>query len=109
MSEAISAATNLASACSSSTSIDAHRVALAEIGEEPLRLALAVLLDQRVRRPQDAVRRAVVLLERHDLRSGEVALELHDVADVGAAERVDRLVRISDRADVPVLAAEELQ
>ncbi len=41
---------------------------------------------------EDVVRRAVVLLERDHPRAGEVALELHDVADVGAAERVDRVV-----------------
>ena len=29
--------------------------------------------------------------------------------DVGAAEPVDRLVRIADREDVPVLAREQLQ
>ena len=58
----------------------------------------------RVRRLEDRVRRAVVLLERDRLRAGEVALELEDVADVGAAERVDRLVRVADGADVPVLA-----
>ena len=36
-------------------------------------------------------------------RLGEVALELEDVADVGAAEGVDRLVRVADGADVAVL------
>ncbi len=88
---------------------DADGVSLAEVGEEALRLALAVVLDDGVGGAEDVVRRAVVLLERDDLGAGEVALELHDVADVRAAERVDRLVRVADRADVPVLAAEELQ
>ena len=88
---------------------DADGIALAEVGEELLRLALAVVLDDRVGRAEDRVRRAVVLLERDDPRAGEVALELHDVADVRAAERVDRLVRVADGADVPVLAAEELE
>ena len=64
----------------------AHRIALAEVGEEPLRLALGVLLDQRVGRAEDRVRRAVVLLEGDDLRAGEVLLELEDVADVSATE-----------------------
>ena len=40
---------------------------------------------------------------------GEVPLELQDVADVRAAERVDRLVLVADDADVPVLAAEQLE
>ena len=82
----------------------AHRVALPQLAEEVLRLALAVVRDQRVRGAEDRVRRAVVLLERDRLRAAEVALELEDVADVGAAERVDRLVGVADREDVPVLA-----
>ena len=88
---------------------DAHRIALAEVGEEPLRLPLGVLLDERVGRTQDRVGRAVVLLERDDLRPREVLLELEDVADVGATERVDALVLVAHCADVPVLAAQELQ
>ena len=87
----------------------AHGISLAEVGEEPLRLALGVLLDQLVRGAQDRVRRAVVLLERDDLRPGEVLLELEDVADVRGPEAVDRLILVPDGADVPVLAAQELQ
>ena len=85
------------------------RIAIAEIREEPLRLALAVVLDDGVRRAQDRVRRAVVLVERDDPRSRKVLLELDDVADVGGPEAVDRLVRVSHRADVSVLAAQELE
>ena len=72
---------------------DLHRLALAEVGEEPLRLAVAVVLDHGVRGAEDRVRRAVVLLERDRLGAGEVALEVEDVVDVGAAEAVDRVVR----------------
>ena len=64
----------------------AYRIALAEIREEALRLALGVLLDERVGGAQDRVRRAVVLLQRDDLRAREVLLELEDVADVRATE-----------------------
>ena len=60
-------------------------------------------------RAQDRVRRAVVLLERDRARPGEVALEVEDVADVGAAEGVDRLIRVADGAEVPVLGREQLQ
>ena len=45
---------------------------------------------------EDVLGRAVVLLEQHDLGAREVALELDDVADVGAAEGVDRLVGVAD-------------
>ena len=74
----------------------AHRLALAEIRPEMLLLALAVVLDHRVRGVQDRVRRAVVLLERDHARRREVALELEDVADVGAPEAIDRLIWVPD-------------
>ena len=86
-----------------------HRIALAEVREQVLRLALAVVLDDGVRGAQDRVRRAVVLLERDRARAWEVALEVEDVADVGAAERVDRLIRVADGAEVAVLGREQLQ
>ena len=53
--------------------------------------------------------RAVVLLEAHHGRHLELALEVGHVADVGAAEGVDRLVVVAD-AEIPGAAArEELQ
>ena len=87
----------------------AHRLALAELRPEPLLLALAVVLDHRVGGVQDRVRRAVVLLERDHARAGEVALELEDVADVGASEAIDRLVRVADHHQVPVWPREQLE
>ena len=87
----------------------ANGVALAHLAPEVLRLALPVLRDDGVRRAQDRVRRAVVLLERDLLRAAEVTLEFHDVADVRAAEGVDGLVGVADREDVLVLAGKELQ
>ena len=87
----------------------AHRVALAELRPEPLLLPLRVVRDHRVRRLEDRVRGAVVLLERDRSRGRKVALELEDVADVGASEGVDGLVRIAHRAEVLVLLGQELQ
>ena len=81
----------------------AHRRAVAEVREERLLLALAVVLDDGVRGAKDGVRGAVVLLERDELRPREVALELEDVADVCSAERENRLVRVPDGAEIPVL------
>src|SRR5256885_13986986 len=48
--------------------------------------------DHRRRGLQNVLRRAIVLLQANDLRFGKVLLELKNVADVGAAPRVDRLV-----------------
>ena len=46
-------------------------------------------------------------MKAHDLRAREVLFEVEDVADVGAAPRVDRLVVVADDADVLVCAPEE--
>ena len=64
-----------------------------------------LLRDDGVGALEDRVRRAVVLLERDRLRAREVALELEDVADVGAAKGVDGLVGVAHGADVVVLPA----
>jgi hypothetical protein len=72
------------------------RVTGADVGPELLVLAVEVVADDGVRGGEDVLRRAVVLLEQHDLGARVVALELGDVADVGAAEGVDRLVGVAD-------------
>ena len=57
-------------------------------------------------RVEDQLGRAVVLLELDDRRVGVVALEVEDVADVGAAPAVDRLVVVADDREVAVLRGE---
>ena len=64
--------------------------------------------DDRVGGVEDRLGRAVVLLEADDLGVGVVALELEDVADVGAAPGVDRLVVVADHGEVAVLAGEQV-
>ncbi len=70
---------------------------------------LPVLLDHRVGGREDRLGRAVVLLELDDLGLGEVALEVEDVADVGIAEPVDRLVLVAHDHQIAVLGGEQLQ
>jgi hypothetical protein len=70
-------------------------LARTDVGEQVLRLPVEVVRDDRVRGVEDVLRRAVVLLEQDHLRVREVPLELDDVADVGAAEGVDRLVGVA--------------
>ncbi len=65
---------------------------------EVLRLAVGVAGDDRVRRGQDRLGRAVVLLQQDRARVRVVPLELQDVADGGAPERVNRLVGVADDA-----------
>ena len=72
--------------------------AVAAVGPEVLLAALGVLGDDRVGRLQDGLGRAVVLLEQDGPRVRVVLLELDDVADRRAAERVDRLVGVADHA-----------
>jgi hypothetical protein len=81
-------------------------LAAGAIGPEPLVLALAVLPDHRRRRIENHLRRAIVALEAHHLCVGEVALEVEDVVEIGAAPFVDRLIRVADHREVLVLGGE---
>ena len=69
---------------------------------EPLVRAPLVARDHGVRRVQDQLRGAVVLLQLDDRHVGVVALEVEDVLDVRAAPAVDRLVVVPHHAQVPV-------
>ena len=70
-------------------------LAVAGVRPQPLGLAALVVADHRVGGVQDGLGRAVVLLEQDRGGVREVLLEVQDVADVGAPERVDRLVRVT--------------
>ena len=78
------------------------------LGIEALILAVAVLRDHRRRRIEDDLRGAVVPFELDDAGFGEVVFEVEDVAQVGAAPFVDRLVGIADDTQVAMLACEPL-
>ena len=73
-----------------------------DVGPQRLGLAFLVVVDDRIRRVEDRLRAAVVLVEHDRRHVGERLLELHDVAEVGPTESVDRLVRVADHADVLV-------
>ena len=51
-------------------------------------------------------RAAIILLETHDVRVRKVLLEVEDVANVGAAPAVDRLIVIAHDAEIAVPARE---
>ncbi len=87
----------------------AHRQAPAEVGPQLLRPPVGVAGDHGVGGIEDRLGRAVVLLEGDDPGAGEIMLELGDVADVGAAEGVDRLVGVADHGDVAVLGRQDGQ
>ncbi len=87
---------------------DLDERALPPRGPQVLALALAVVGDHGVGRVEDLLRGAVVLLQADDLRVRVVALELEDVADVGAAPRVDALVVVAHHGEVAVRAGEQV-
>ena len=109
MSAAISAATNRASACSSSVSTTWTSSPSPSSDQRffSFRSRLCEMTAFAAR--EDRVRRAVVLLERDHTGGGEVALELEDVPDVGSTKRVDTLVWVADCHQVPVFGGEKLQ
>ncbi len=84
------------------------RVTRVADGEELLGLAAEVVGDDGVGRIEDRLGRAEVLLEHDGGHVGEGPLELQDVADVGAAPAVDRLVGVAHDADVAVRLAQQL-
>src|SRR5207247_1977013 len=86
--------------------VDRRTLALAVLGPERLVLARDVVGDHRGGEGQDSLRGAVVLLEPDHPRPRIVRLEVEDVPDVGAAPPINRLVCVTDHADVPVLAGE---
>ena len=71
-------------------------LAVALRGPQPLLRPVGVAGDDRVGGAEDGLGGAVVLLELDGAGVRVVLLELHDVADVGAAEGVDGLVRVAD-------------
>ena len=73
--------------------------AVTGVGPQLLLATAGVARDDRVGSRQDGLRRTVVLFEQNGFGVGEVALELFDVADGGAAEGVDRLIGVTDDAE----------
>jgi hypothetical protein len=87
----------------------AHRLALVALGPEGLAEAPLVVGDQARGGGQDVRGRAVVALEPDHLGPGEVLFEAQDVADLGPAPAIDRLVVVADAAEIVVAAGEQAQ
>ena len=58
---------------------------------------------------EDMAGGAVIALQPHDGRAGEVVLEAQDVVDLGAAPAIDRLVVVADAGDVAAALGEQAQ
>ena len=76
--------------------VNPDRLALAALGPQVLAETVAVVGDDRVCRGEDIAVRAVVLLQADHLLDPEFALEIAHVADLGAAETIDRLVIVAN-------------
>jgi hypothetical protein len=76
------------------------RLAGAARRPQSFRFAVRVALDHRVRRGQDGLGGAVVLLQEDHPGLRVVLLELDDVPDRGTAEGIDRLVRVADHGQL---------
>ena len=88
--------------------VDDDGDALAQLGEEVLLQPLPVGGDDLLGGLEDRLGGAIVLLEGDELGVVEVLLEAEDVADVGVAPRVDRLVGVTDDAEVAVFTRQLL-
>ena len=89
--------------------VQADRLAVAAVGPQLLAEAPVVVGDQRVGGLEDAGGGAVVLLQADQLGIGEVATELLDVLDLGAAPAVDRLVVVADHHQALAALGEQAQ
>jgi hypothetical protein len=69
---------------------------------QALLLAVLVLGDHRRGRVENDLRGPVVALEAHHHGLGKVVLEIEDVAQVGAAPLVDRLVGVAHDREIAV-------
>src|SRR5262249_39481177 len=84
-------------------------LAFGVLGPEALAAAVLVVADRGGRGADASATGAEVAPEGEDVRAGEVFLEEDEVADVGAAPAVDRLVVVADGADLGAAAGEELE
>ena len=76
-------------------------------GPQLLAFAFFVVLHHRAGRTQNVLGGTVILLQPNGLGLAEIALEVENVTDVGAAPAIDRLVLIAHHADVAVLLGEQ--
>ena len=88
---------------------DADGRPLDVVAPELLLMHVRIVCDELVRRAQDALRTAVVLLELDDLQLREVATQLVDVLGVRATPRVDALVVVAHAGEPRLRAGDGLE
>ena len=73
--------------------------ALADFREQVLGFPVEVVSNDRIGYVQNVLGGAVVLLEQNCFRPLEITLELGDVANIGTAEGINRLVRVAHHGE----------
>ena len=73
------------------------------------RLPFLIICNDGVRRRQNRLRRAVILLQPYDRRFRIVLLKIQDIADIRTAPAVNRLVRVANDAKISVPGRQELR
>ena len=86
-----------------------HLLALARLGPQGLAEPAVIVGDEAGGGAEDVVGGAVVALQPDDSRAREIALEAQDVADLGAAPAIDRLVVVADAAEIAMLLRQQPQ
>ena len=79
---------------------DLHLLAVLVLGAQRLAEPAFVVGDELRGGGEDVSGGAVIAFEPDDLGAGKVVLEAQDVVDLGAAPAIDRLVVVTDAADV---------
>ncbi len=86
-----------------------HLVAVAGLGPQGLAEPASVVRDHPRRGAENARGRTIVFLEPDYRGAGEIGLEAQDVADLGAAPAVDRLVVVADAAQIAARLGQQSQ
>src|SRR5262249_32712531 len=86
-----------------------HFLAFVRLRPQGLPEAAAVLCDHSPCCAEDVRRRAVILFEPGDRRTGEIVLEAQDVADLSAAPTVNRLVVVADATQIAAFLRQQTQ
>ena len=84
-------------------------LALLDLGPQRLAQPPGIPGNHAARRRQNMWRRPVILLQPHHMRAGKILFEPQDVAHLGPAPAIDRLVVIPHAADVPMRLRQQPQ
>ena len=77
------------------------------IGPQRLLFSSDIVCDHAVRRIQNILRTAVILLQLNDLRVRKILLKIEDISDIRTPKFVDRLIIVTDHTQIAVFARQQ--